>query len=112
MSGLLKAWEQTSEEVRQDYGECYLKGYQALLDKALLTARDSVNQVVETMFTAVTQESVSCYYRVLGKFERLRVWMFEYIWPTRVLDWISYLGCIWVTGVPEKIKIVFEKKQI
>ncbi len=74
------------------------------------TARPGVENVVETMFSAVTHKSVSTNYRVLGNFERLRVWMFEYFWSTRALDWVSYIGCIWATGLPEKLKLNYGKK--
>ncbi|CAG2104407.1 unnamed protein product [Medioppia subpectinata] len=96
-SALVKAWDQTPEDIREAYGETYFRGYQALLNKALDTARPAVDNVVDTMFNAVTNKSVSTNYRVLGPLERLRVWMFEFLWPTRALDYISYIGCIWAT---------------
>jgi len=109
-SALLQAWEQTPEDIKSAYGDCYFHGYQALLEKALHTARPAIDNVVETMFTAVTHKSVSANYRVLGNLERLRAWMFEYLWPTRALDWVSYIGCIWATGLPEMLRLKYEKK--
>ncbi|XP_054159793.1 17-beta-hydroxysteroid dehydrogenase type 2-like [Oppia nitens] len=108
-NALVKAWQQTPQEIREAYGESYFQGYQALLNKALETARPGVDSVVNTMFNAVTHHSVSANYRVLGHFERLRVWMFEYLWPIRALDYISYIGCIWATGLPQLIKISISK---
>ena len=108
-SALIKAWEQTPEDIKGAYGDCYFQGYQALLEKALKTARPAVDSVVDTMFNAVTHQTVSPYYRVLGPFERLRVWMFEYLWPTRAMDWVSYIGCIWATGLPESLRLKYRK---
>ena len=107
-----KAWDETPEEIRADYGDVYFAGYKNFLNKVLGSARPRISHVVETMFTAVTEEFVGPSYLVMGDLEALRVWMWSF-WPTRALDFLSYYAAILQTGKPiAKIKAVYEKKKI
>lgn len=107
-----QAWNETPEEIKSAYGEEYFAGYQKFLNKVLGSARPKVSKVVDTMFTAVTEQFVSPSYLVLGDIEALRVWMWTF-WPTRALDYLSYYAAIAQTGQPiaKKIKAVYEKKK-
>lgn len=107
-----QAWNETPDEIKNAYGEEYFVGYQKFLNKVLGSARPKVSKVVDTMFTAVTEQFVSPSYLVLGDIEALRVWMWTF-WPTRALDYLSYYAAIAQTGQPiaKKIKAVYEKKK-
>lgn len=105
------AWTETPKEIKDAYGEIYFQGYQSFLNKVLGSARPRVSAVVDTMFTAVTEQFVAPAYKVLGDFESLRVWMWTF-WPTRALDYLSYLATIAQTGQPiARMKSVYEKKK-
>jgi len=108
---LNRAWEETPQDIKEDYGDCYFKGYQVFLNKVLGSARPRIHRVVDTMFTAVTDELVGPTYPVLGDLESLRVWMWSF-WPTRPLDYLSYYAAIVQTGQPAaKIKAIYDKKK-
>ncbi|RWS13694.1 retinol dehydrogenase 3-like protein [Dinothrombium tinctorium] len=104
-SCLLNLWNRTPIDVRQEYGESYFAGFQTLLDHMLGSARSKITNVVDTMAIAVTHQSVSPNYLVLGDFERLRICIWNLL-PVRVLDLISHLLCIRYTGKP-----VFQRSQ-
>lgn len=105
------AWAETSKEIRDAYGDAYFQGYQIFLNKVLASARPRVSAVVDTIFSAVTEQFVSPVYMVLGDLESLRVWMWTF-WPTRALDYLSYLAAIAQTGQPiARMKAVYEKKK-
>jgi NAD(P)-dependent dehydrogenase (short-subunit alcohol dehydrogenase family) len=109
---LERAWNETPEDIRDDYGSCYFQGYHRMLDKVLGSARPRINDVVDTMYLAVTEQFVGPTYRVLGDLERIRVWVYQFI-PDRVLDMMSHLACIVQTGKPAAlIRAAIEKKRI
>lgn len=108
---LNKAWDETPSDIKEAYGDCYFTGYQRFLNKVLGSARPRVGQVVETMYTAVTEQLVSPSYLVLGDIEALRIWMWTF-WPTRALDYLSYYAAILQTGEPAiKLKAIYDKKK-
>lgn len=107
---LVKAWEQTPEQIRKAYGECYLDGYQKFLDKVLGSARPQIDRVVDTMMMAVTEKFVGPTYTVMGDVERIRVTLYDYL-PVRLLDAISHQLSVFYTGQPAFIKALYEKKK-
>ena len=108
---LNKAWEETPDDIKEAYGDKYFSGYQVFLNKVLGSARPRIQHVVETMFTAVTDQFVGPSYQVLGDVESLRVWMWSF-WPTRALDFLSYYAAIIQTGQPAaKLKSIYDKKK-
>lgn len=108
---LNKAWEETPSDIKADYGDDYFVGYQVFLNKVLGSARPQVSRVVETMFTAVTDEFVGTCYPVLGDVESLRIWMWGF-WPNRALDLLSYYAAVCTTGQPAAvIKAIYDKKK-
>lgn len=109
---LNKAWNETSEEVRSDYGDVYFEGYKKFLNKVLGSARPRIEQVPETMFIAITDQFVGPSYKVLGDLEALRIWMWT-LWPIRALDFLSYWAAIIQTGQPAaKLKAIYDKKKL
>ncbi|RWS21952.1 hypothetical protein B4U80_07773 [Leptotrombidium deliense] len=98
-NALLNAWNESSSDVKQNYGEKYFEGFQLVLEKMLQSARPRVHDVVDTMFTAVTHRFVSSNYTVLGDIERLRVTLWS-ILPTRLVDFIGNLVYLHYTGKP------------
>ena len=108
---LNEAWRETPDDIKADYGDEYFQGYQVFLNKVLGSARPRIHRVVDTMFTAVTDEFVGTSYPVLGSVESLRVWMWSF-WPDRALDYLSYYAAILQTGQPAaKIKALYDKKK-
>lgn len=108
---LNRAWEETPSDIKADYGDDYFVGYQVFLNKVLGSARPQVSRVVETMFTAVTDEFVGTCYPVLGDVESLRIWMWGF-WPNRALDLLSYYAAVCTTGQPAAvIKAIYDKKK-
>jgi NAD(P)-dependent dehydrogenase (short-subunit alcohol dehydrogenase family) len=108
---LNKAWEETPSDIKADYGHDYFIGYQLFLNKVLGSARPRISRVVDTMFTAVTDQFVGTCYPVLGDIESLRIWMWGF-WPDRALDLLSYHASVWTTGQPAaKIKAIYDKKK-
>ena len=108
-SALDNAWKNSLKEVQESYGETYFEGYKKYLDKIINSARGSVDDVVDTMFIAITDKFVSNSYRVVkNEIENLRLGLYRFV-PERVLDLIAYLTIQLDIGKPAAY---FNREQI
>lgn len=68
---------------------------------ALETARDDIQEVVNTMTNSVTLADVDNYYVVARKSERIRLWFWETIAPIALIDYLMKKTL--TNGVPKQI---------
>lgn len=73
------------------------------METALGTARPQIDQVVDTMERAVTQEVVEPYYTVMKHVERIRIWFFSTIAPTPLVDFLMCKALTNGNGTPAKL---------
>lgn len=83
-----RSWKTTTPEIQQAYGRQYWEGFIRVMDKGVNTARHTVDQVVDCFVDAVTFEQVEPYYQVMRLWERIRIWYFQYIAPTELVDYL------------------------
>lgn len=102
-SGYEAGWNATEEETKADYGREYFDGFARTMETALDTARDQVDQVVDTLERAVTQEIVEPYYQVMKHVERIRVWFFATLAPTPLIDFLMCKALTNGNGTPARL---------
>ena len=104
IAGYEQGWLATPEDTKQDYGRQYFDGFTATMEIALDTARDQVDHVVDTLERAVTQELVEPYYTVMKHLERIRVWFFNNLAPTPLIDLLMCKALTTPNGIPARLQ--------
>ncbi|KAI2796253.1 hypothetical protein BLOT_015959 [Blomia tropicalis] len=99
-----QGWQTSSNETKQDYGNDYFDGFVRTMETALDTARDQIDQVVDTLERAVTQEIVESHYQVMKHVERIRVWFFSTLAPTPLVDYLMCKALTNGNGKPSMLK--------
>ena len=97
------AWELTPKETQDDYGREYFDTWRETMETALVTARESVDQVVDTLENAVVRQSIESNYQVMKHIEKLRVWAWETIVPTPVTDFLMRSLLTDPNGTPARL---------
>lgn len=97
-------WNQSEESIRKDYGRSYHDGFVRTMTLAMDSARTEIEQVVGTIERAVTTTQVEYSYTVARYSERIRIWFWQTIAPTIVVDFLMRKFLTDCNGQPKLLK--------
>lgn len=80
-----KAWDETDESVRSDYGNEYIESFKKYLGNASTSVRKDPNEVVQAIIKATTSETPQTRYTCCGYSFRL-IWWFAEHFPSELTD--------------------------
>ena len=73
------------------------------MDMMMDTSRDSVGQVVNCLAEAVSLEHVQPYYQVMKPWENIRIWFYQNLAPTFLIDCMLSKYLTDINGVPAQL---------
>ena len=85
----IKTWQETNEQVKNEYGNDYFKKFKSYNDKMIsgLFRRTNIYEVVDAITKGVIKKSPECSYRCIGLFTRLITLIWDFA-PVQLTDFI------------------------
>ena len=82
-----KIWQETDEQVKNDYGNVYFERFKSDIEKVDFFHRKNIYEVVDAITKGVIKKSPECSYRCIGLFTRLITLIWDFA-PVQFTDFI------------------------